>query len=232
MHVNDHLIQRPWEFWFARGSVVLIAGLQLSLINDFSLGPNWLAPLVEIILLIPLSIATAWTLKKASSQNELHILEVRKYRRAIRTMAIVLTALITVMNFVALSDLIRALLSGKSGGGQPLLLDAMNIWTTNILAFALWFWNIDRGGPTLRGLTSHQRRDFLFPQYSLATKDCAAWVPGFVDYVFLAFTNATAFSPTDVMPLSQRAKVLMMFQAAISLLVVVLVAARAVNILA
>ena len=232
MQSHSHLIHKPWEFWLARAAVVLVAVLQFSLINNFSLGPRWLAPLFEIALLIPLSFATAWTLKKAGSQHEHHILEVWKYRRMIRALAIILTALITIMNFAALIELVRALLSGKGGSGQSLLLDAINIWTTNIIAFALWFWNIDRGGPALRGMSIHQRTDFLFPQYSLPVKSNDEWSPGFVDYVFLSFTNATAFSPTDTLPLSQRVKLLMMAQAAISLLVVALVAARAVNILA
>ena len=232
MYDSAHLNRKPWEFWLARGAVVLVIGLQLQLIHDFSFGPNWLAPLLEIILLVPLSVGTAWTLKKAGGQNEHQNLAVRRYRRIIRMLAIVLTALITVMNFGALLDLIHALLGGKAGIGQSLLLDAINLWVTNIIAFALWFWNIDRGGPALRGLSNNPRPDFLFPQYSLARPAEGDWVPGFVDYVFLAFTNATAFSPTDTLPLSRRAKLLMMVQAAISLLVVALVAARAVNILA
>jgi hypothetical protein len=232
MHIHSHLTLKPWEFWLARGAVALVASLQFFMINDFSFGPRWLAPLLEVALLVPLSFATAWTLNKAASQHEHHIFEVGKYRRSIRTLAIILTALITFMNFIALLELVRALLSGKGGAGQSLLLDAINIWTTNVIAFALWFWNIDRGGPALRGLGLHKSQDFLFPQYALPTPHDGEWSPGFVDYIFLAFTNATAFSPTDTLPLSQRAKLLMMAQAAISLLVVALVAARAVNILA
>ena len=232
MRDHSHLTLRPWEFWLARGAVALVAGLQFFMINDFSFGPRWLAPLLEIALLIPLSFATAWTMKKAASHHEHHIFEIEKHRRAIRTFAMILTALVTFMNFIALLELVRALLSGKGGGGQSLLLDAINIWTTNIIAFALWFWNIDRGGPALRGLGLHKSQDFLFPQYALATPNDGEWSPGFIDYVFLSFTNATAFSPTDTLPLTQRAKLLMMAQAAISLLVVALVAARAVNILA
>lgn len=232
MHEHSHLTNKPWEFRLARGAAALVAGLQFFMVNDFSFGPRWLAPLLEIARLIPLSFATPWTMNKAARQHEQHIFDVGKYRRNIRTFAIVLTALVTFMNFIALLELVRALLSGKGGAGQSLLLDAINIWTTNVIAFALWFWNIDRGGPALRGLGRHQSQDFLFPQYALPTPNDGEWSPGFVDYVFLSFTNATAFSPTDTLPLSQRAKLLMMAQAAISLLVVALVAAREVNILA
>ena len=232
MHSHVHLARKPWDFWLARGSVALVAALQLFVVNDFSVGPKWLAPALEILLLVPLSFATAWTLEKAKTHVEHHLIEIARYRKQIRGAAIFLTALITLSNFAALFELVRALLSGKAGAGPSLLLDAVNIWATNVIAFALWFWNIDRGGPALRGLGEHNSQDFLFPQMTMASAKGADWMPGFIDYVFVAFTNATAFSPTDTLPLSQRAKLLMMAQAGVSLLVVALVAARAVNILA
>ena len=141
-----------------------------------------------------------------------------------------LTILVTVMNFAALLYLVRALLGGHAASsGQSLLLDALNIWGTNVIAFALWYWNIDRGGPASRGLIKGEQDDFLFPQMMMpGTKE---WSPGFIDYLYLSFTNATAFSPTDTMPLSERAKLLMMAESGISLLTLALVAARAVNIL-
>ena len=228
---HQHIVARPWDFWLARGAIAVIAALQMFVVNDFSVGPKWLAPILELLLLLPLSIATAWTIGKArTATHEHHFIELAKYRHAIRVAAIVLTALVTLSNFAALFELVRALLAGKAGAAPLLLLDAINIWITNVLAFALWFWNIDRGGPALRGLHQTGKQDFLFPQVTSHTP--IGWTPGFVDYLFLAFTNATAFSPTDTLPLTQRAKLLMMAQAAVSLLVVTLVAARAVNILA
>jgi hypothetical protein len=126
--------------------------------------------------------------------------------------------------------LVKALLSGNAkSSGQSLLLDAINIWGTNVIAFALWYWNIDRGGPASQGITMVEEDDFLFPQMTLP--ECKEWTPGFTDYLYLSFTNASAFSPTDTMPLSERAKLLMMAESAISLLTLALVAARAVNIL-
>ena len=103
---------------------------------------------------------------------------------------------------------------------------------TNVIVFALWFWSTDRGGPPTCGLVKLAKADFLFAQMTLNDRELRDWLPGFVDYFFLAFTNATAFSPTDTLPLSQRAKLLMMAEAMISLLTIALVAARAVNILA
>ena len=219
------------DFWFARASVVVIGALQLLIINKLSLGPRWLAPALEFALLAPLSFATAWTQSLARDALEDHHWHaVARQRLWIRRLALSLTALVTVMNFASLVLLVRALLGGHLGApGQTLLLDALNIWTTNVIAFALWYWGIDRGGPASKGVTSIGDDDFLFPQMTL--ESCQDWSPGFPDYLYLSFTNATAFSPTDTMPLSDRAKMLMMAESAISLLTLALVAARAVNIL-
>lgn len=145
-------------------------------------------------------------------------------------MALLLTVIVMGINFDALISVMRALLHGTKGG-QSLLLDALNIWFTNVVIFALWFWNIDRGGPAMRGLTPKGAPDFLFPQMLGSGDQDPRWTPGFVDYFYVSFTNATAFSPTDTMPLSPLSKLLMTVEAAVSLLTVGLVAARAVNIL-
>ena len=230
MHDHIHIAAKPWDFWLARAAIVVIAGLQLFLVNDLSWGPKWLVPALELLLLVPLSVATAWTIDKARTATEQkHFIELANYRHGVRVAAVVLTALVTLANFASLFQLIHALLSGKAGAAPSLLLDAINIWITNVIAFSLWFWNIDRSAPPLRGLNGNLNNDFLFPQMS--SKRTEGWTPGYIDYLFLAFTNATAFSPTDTMPFSQRAKLLMMAQASVSLLVITLVAARAVNIL-
>lgn len=224
-----------WDFWLARASVALIAGLQLLMINDLTIGPRWLAPGLEIALLVPLSIATAWTQANArDAAEDHHWKRVAWERRLIRMSAICLTALVTVINFSALLALIHDLLQGHATKvGETLLLDALNIWVTNVIVFALWFWNIDHGGPAARGLIDTEKCDFLYPQMTLGSpRKPNSWSPGFLDYLYLSFTNATAFSPTDTLPLSQRAKMLMMVESAISLLTIALVAARAVNILA
>ena len=231
---HHHVIHtQAADFWMARCAIFVIAVLQLLLVNDFALWSRWLAPAIELLLLVPLSVATAWTQRKARhASTDAHFHLVANGRRLIRRFALALTILVTLVNFVALYFLIRALLAGHAGSGQTLLIDAMNIWGTNIIAFALWFWAIDRGGPASRGLTSSRQPDFLFPQMSMSDPHYRSWSPGFIDYVFVAFTNATAFSPTDTMPLSARAKLLSMAEAGVSLLTLALVAARAVNILA
>jgi hypothetical protein len=225
---------RSLDFWLARGAIACAAGLQLLVVNDLSLGPRWLAPALELALLVPLSTATAWNQGRARrATTDAHWAAVHQHHRLIRWAAAVLTALVTAANAAALAALVHALLAGRAAGGPTLLLDALNIWGTNVIVFALWFWTTDRGGAALRGHPRARDPDFLFPQMTLPQQDAQArFVPGFVDYLFVAFTNATAFSPTDTMPLTPRAKLLMMAEALVSLLTVALVAARAVNILA
>ena len=222
------------DFWLARLSVVVIACLQLLMINDLTVGPRWFAPAVELALLIPLSIATAWTqISARDARTHEHWQLIARVRYLIRLLALFMTAVITLINFEALLQLVQALLAGHATKvGQTLLLDALNIWVTNVLIFGLWFWSIDRGGPASHGVVDNCRCDFLFPHMTMNPPEAEGWRPGFIDYLYLAFTNATAFSPTDTLPLSRRAKLLMMFESLVSLLTIALVAARAVNILA
>jgi uncharacterized membrane protein len=113
---------------------------------------------------------------------------------------------------------------------RVLLQGAALIWVANVLTFAVWYWEIDGGGPARRHRAAHEPTDFLFPQVAAADPELAkGWSPRFVDYVFLAFNTSTAFSPTDTLVLSRRAKALMMIQSLISLLVIAVLAARAIN---
>jgi hypothetical protein len=233
-HSPRYVDAKPIDFWLARGAILVIVGLQLGLVNDLTVGPRWLAPAIELALLIPLSIATAWTQKtarKASTESQWHLLA--KEKRLVRRLAISLTFVITLMNFGALAQLIHAMVAGNAGTGRTLLLDAFNIWSTNVVIFALWFWTIDRSDPMRRGLLAEEHADFLFPQYQQGGDPrTGRWIPGFIDYLFLAYTNATAFSPADTFPLTARAKLLMMAESAISFVTIALVASRAVGILA
>ncbi len=233
--LHEHLLHHGADLWLARGAVVVIVALQLVIVNDLSFGPRWLGPVVELALLIPLSIGTMRNQRfaaRAETEDEWDYIGRR--RRWVRRLAISLTALSTVLNFAALFLLTRAIIEGHASAGRTLLLDAMNIWATNVVVFALWFWTLDRGSPAQKGLSSIEGRDFLFTQQQQASdghSDCADWSPGFIDYVFLAFTNATAFSPADTFPLTTRAKLLMMAESFISLITIALVASRAVGIL-
>ena len=149
-----------------------------------------------------------------------------------RAAAVALIVLITFANTLSAVLLIRAILEVKAGNSATALIaTGASIWATNVIAFALWYWEFDRGGPVHRAMATRQHPDLMFPQMvspALAPPD---WEPRFVDYLYLAFTNATAFSPTDVMPLARWAKLTMLVQSAVSLSVGALVIARAVNIL-
>jgi hypothetical protein len=232
---HQHLQYHQMDRWLARGAVLLIVALQVGFVNDLSVGPVWLAPGIELALLIPLSIGTIWTqrsIRRAETPEEWRV--VRSRRRSVRVLAITLTAFTTLINFVALVLLVRAIVAGNAGTGRALLVDAINIWITNVVIFALWYWFLDRGGPSSRGLVPAHKRDFLFTQQQQgagATSGFSGWLPGFIDYLFLAYTNATAFSPADTFPLTVRAKLLMMAESAISLITIALVASRAVGIL-
>jgi hypothetical protein len=137
--------------------------------------------------------------------------------------------IITAAMIGALIMLIAALLDHRE---QPrvLLRSAAALWISNVLVFASWYWRLDAGGPNQRELRGeHTEGAFLFPQMTMGDHD--DWMPGFVDYLFLAFNTSTAFSPTDVPVLSRWAKAMMMVQSTISLATLALLAARAVNIL-
>jgi hypothetical protein len=226
--VRSHAI----DFWLARGAVVVIVAMQLAVSSRLTLGPRWLAPAMELALLAPLSIATAWTYNRVQgATTDHHWSRIYRLRRSVRWLAVILTGLVSAANLGSLFLLVQAMMTGHAGTGPTLLIDAVNIWSTNIIAFALWFWNIDRGGPATRGLVANERPDFLFSNMLPGPTSRPDWSPGFVDYLYLSFTNATALSPADTLPLSQRAKMLMMMEACVSLVTIAVVAGRAVNIL-
>lgn len=148
-----------------------------------------------------------------------------------RPTSIALIAIVNAANVLSLIYLVDRLVHGGHEAGTSLLSAAASIWLTNILVFALWYWELDRGGPHDRCTVVRRNPDFLFPQMSTPQAMRKRWTPDFLDYLYVSFTNATAFSPTDTMPLTEWAKTLMMVQSAASLLTIALVFARAVNIL-
>lgn len=207
--------------WPAAAAILAALLLFLSLPEKLTLGPNWVVPTLEGVLIVPLVL----------TRPHRGLVQSRQRRR----LAIFLTGLLSAANAASLALLVHSLLNPNSTGavqGRPLVLAAIVIWLTNVAVFALWFWELDAGGPSARaGQTPRRPPDFLFPQMSAPEWAPQGWRPTFVDYLFTSFTNASAFSPTDTMPLSRWAKTLMMLQAAASIVTVVLVASRAVNIL-
>jgi uncharacterized membrane protein len=207
--------------WPAQLAILVAIALQLVLPNNLIaiLGPRWLVPSLEGALGLALIIVSPKRITRES--------------RELRLTAIVLIALINVANAVSLGELIHALLyKTNASAGRQLIIASLPIWLTNVIVFALWYWELDRGGPARRLRPDHRRPDFLFPQMSTPGAAEPGWTPGFEDYLYTSFTNATAFSPTDTMPLTPWAKLLMTLQSMASLLTVALVISRAVNILA
>jgi hypothetical protein len=147
-----------------------------------------------------------------------------------REAGIVLLALASAGNAFLVLGVIASLVSGHETSGSHLLLKGATVWLTNVILFGLWYWLFDRGGPLTRLQPDPPPPDFQFPQMENPELAAPGWRPHFVDYIYLSFTDSIAFSPTDAMPLSRWAKLLMTFEAMISALVILLVAARAVNI--
>jgi hypothetical protein len=208
-----------WDPYIGPQLVVAAAILlDLSLPEKLTIGPTWLLPSVEGLLLLGL-IAIA---PRRSMRNS----------PARRNLAMALIGFVSAVNIVSLVLLSDELLKGgqKGATGHRLILAGVVLWVTNVLLFGLWFWELDRGGPLARRSAS-EPPDFLFPQMS-EPKLFPGWAPNLVDYLYVSFTNATAFSPTDAMPLSRPAKLLMAIQALSALVTIGLVVARAVNILA
>jgi uncharacterized membrane protein len=152
-----------------------------------------------------------------------------------RRLALVSIGFVSLANSVSIILLVHLLVNGeltnKTTAAAELLRAAVHMWVVNVLLFGLWYWQLDGGGPVNRQTCAPHRRDFLFAQSTEPTLAESGWHPEFLDYLYVSFTNAAAFSPTDTMPLSRWAKMLMLVQSAISLALAVMVVARAVNIL-
>jgi hypothetical protein len=214
--VGERVAHRD-PFWPAQVTVIVAIALYVSLPDKLTLRPAWLIPVAEGVLLVGLVIA----MPKPAMQ----------YSPKRRQFAIALIGLVSLANLVSLFLLVHYLLKGGKAGGHPLILSGVILWVTNVLVFALWFWELDRGGPVTRAMRLKAQVDFLFPQMTDPRWAPEHWSPNFVDYLYVSLTNATAFSPTDTMPLTAKAKILMGVQSLAALATIGLVVARAVNIL-
>ncbi|MGV9245880.1 hypothetical protein [Streptomyces sp. NPDC003710] len=203
--------------WAVTAAVLVAVALQLLLPERLAFQPEWLLPGLELLLLIVLFPASRTRTARTTS--------------LLRGGGLTLAAVVSLANGWSAVLLIRGLVRGTEGGDAGILLTtAAAIWLTNVIVFSLWYWEWDRGGPVARAAGSSDHPDFLFPQMQSRELARADWEPAFADYLYVSFTNATAFSPTDTMPLSRWAKLLMTVQASISLLTLALVVARSVNI--
>ncbi len=199
-------------------AIVVAIVLQAALPTRVANQPRWVLPAVAGVLLIGIIAANPTRINRRSP--------------ALRAATLLLIAVMSAANVASAARLIVDLVRAE-GLRDPtvLLLTGAAIWLTNVIIFSLWYWEFDRGGPVARACAPRPYPDFLFPQMTSPELAPEHWEPQFVDYMYMSFTNATAFSPTDVMPLSRWAKMTMLLQSAISLVTVALVIARAVNIL-
>jgi hypothetical protein len=198
--------------WPAIVALVVVGGL-LALVSDqLTLGPSWLPLAIVLMLSVPLTIAI-----------------LRGRHDWGRRLAFIGLATITIAVAASAIFLVRQLLEPPVAGSY-LLTGAGAIWAANCVTFALWYWEIDGGGPSKRRRDGHVSTDFLFPQLQIGDgTSSGGWWPGFLDYLFVAWNASIAFSPTDTLILSRRAKVLMMVQSLIAGVTIVVVAARAIN---
>lgn len=209
----------PEPRWPAFIAVLAVGGLYAALPGALTLGPRWLFPSTVLALLVPTVIS------HHTGKHHLNIL-----------FGLAVDGVLTIGLIISVTLLIGALPAHKEAP-QELLLSAASLWVTNILVFALWYWRLDAGGPHQRDKRpGHRAGDFLFPQMTMSEEALKKagqqdWSPNFIDYLFLAFNTSTAFSPTDVPVLARWAKILVMIQALLSLLIIALLAARAVNML-
>ena len=204
-------------FWPAQLTVLLAIVVQVLLPERLTAGPGWLVPSLEGALLVGLIVVTP------------SVLEDEHPRR--RRIALSLTAFVTAANIFSLAALTHFLLHHRVSDGRGLIVAGVLIWLTNLLIFALWYWEMDRGGPGRRAAGRDGPPDFLFAQMSDDRIEPRGWRPRFVDYLYVSLTNNTAFSPTDTMPLTPMAKAVMGVQSVVSLLTIGLIVSRAVNIL-
>jgi len=202
--------------WPVTLALLTLGGIYLVLPADMTIGPRWLLLAIELPVVAFFLIAHRINLPIRPPQ--------------VHALVITLLAVATLLIALSIGQLLGDLLRDRITAPR-LLGAAASLWAANVLIFALWYWEIDRGGPHRRHEPAPPAPDFLFPQLAgpdIGPKD---WAPEFVDYLFVAFTSGTAFSPTDTLPLSRRVKVLLMVQELTSLVMIALLAARAINVL-
>jgi uncharacterized membrane protein len=204
-------------FWPAQVTILTAIALQLLLPSRLTVGPTWLVPGMEAVLLFGMFMATPRQLEHEHPRR--------------RRVALGLTAFVTAANIYSLAALTHFLLHHNVQDGSRLIASGVLIWLTNFLIFGLWYWETDRGGPGRRASGEDGQPDFLFPQMTDDRIEPLHWRPKFIDYLYVSLTNATAFSPTDTMPLTPTAKSIMGIQAMVSLVTIGLIVSRAVNIL-
>ena len=207
--------ENRWPVLIAIAAVIVI---QHSIPVQYTVLPRWPLIILELLLLAVLLLINPVRLSRETTVG--------------RWTSLGLTAAITIDNTASAAVLAKRILSGVVSNNAAVLLGGgAAIFVTNVIAFGIWYWELDRGGPFARRSGQRPYPDFLFPQMSDADKAPPDWRPTFVDYLYVSFTNVVAFSPTDTMPLTRWAKAMMTMQSLVSMTTIALVIARAVNVL-
>lgn len=202
--------------WPVAAAIAMLIALQWVLPDRLTMGARWLLPVVEIVLAVVLVAADPARMRRDTP--------------ALRMIALGLIGLASLATAWSVAMLVRDIVTGYDTGSAAQLLGAgAGIYVMNVLTFAVWFWELDRGGPVARSLGTDPYPDFLFPPMTSPDMAHKEWEPRFADYLYVAFTNATAFSPTDTLPLTRGAKFGMAIESAIALATAALVVAKAVN---
>jgi len=214
--IQEHNFEPRWPVVMAiLAAVLLLAELP----GRIRLVPAWVPYVLGIMVLVPI-LGSALTSGKA------------QWLRIERTITFLFAAVAVVTIFANITNLVGAMIRRPAEvSGLQLLASSIGVWVTNVLVFSLVYWQVDRGGPGPRANNAGPRPDWLFPQTGAPDDAPPGWKPVFIDYLFMGFSTATAFSPTDSLPLTPRAKVLMMLESTFSLVTIVIVASRAINIL-
>lgn len=208
------LPHRGEQRWVVVLVVLLAALLQALLPDKYVLRPKTAAPALEVAFAIVCLIRNPG--------------RIREVRPGLRRLSLTMIGILAATNAISTVLLVYHILHGTKASAVSILASGAAIWVTNVIAYALWYWEFDRGGPAQRAVGADRKPDFLFPQMS-DERLGQEWYPTFVDYLYVSFTNGATFSPTDTMPLSRWAKLLMLGQAGVSMVTVGLVLARAVG---
>jgi uncharacterized membrane protein len=202
--------------WPAALAIAFLIALEWLLPEHLSLGPRWLLPGLQVVIIVVIVAANPGRLRKSSPM--------------LRTLSLLLIGVASLGNVYSVGQLVLDIAGHhNTGTAAQLLMTGGAIYLINVLTFAVWFWELDRGGPVERAAGNDPYPDFLFPPMTSPEMSKKDWEPGFLDYFYVAFTNATAFSPTDTLPLSRWAKLAMALESAIALVTAALVIAKAVN---
>lgn len=206
----------PWREprWPPLAALLVAALLEVSLHGDLLLGGGWIRWIIPALVVILIVVAAASPVQESDRR---------------RGLGMTLAALVTLANAGAIGALVYGIVTELGFEGKYLIVAAVQVWFSNVIVFAVWFWEIDGGGPRHRAQAPPAPHEYLFAQYTLP--EPWTWRPAFWDYLYVSFTNSVSFAPADVLPLRHRMKLLMALESILSLMVILIIAARAIGIL-